>query len=253
MASRMVPTEPRSPMKTALMLGAAAVAGGVIGKKMSDAQYEKAMKEEVPQSRGVGGPGMVEGSYIADWNRYLAEFRVQYGNQMISIAMETAKAIQSEIQKADKGFDDSEFPSVSRIPIIAPYDRRSIESVLYRNGTNIYLTGRYLVPWGMIHEQNFIGAGDLASPYKMSTAIRNSTIISGHERAFDPVNRQNTLRYIRMMERIAGKHIETMFDRFEKIHLPRPSIGSWSEIDFMGDSLYRPFVMVFDMDIRALN
>lgn len=253
MASRMVPTEQRSPMKTALMLGAAAVAGGVIGKKMSDAQYEKAMKEEIPQSRGVGGPGMVEGSYIAEWSRYLAEFRSNYGNQMVSIALETAKTIQEEIQRADKGFDESEFPSISRIPIIAPYDRRSVESVLYRSGTNIYLTGRYLVPWGMIHENSFTGSGELASPYKLSMAIRSSSLISGHERAFDLPNRQNTLRYIRMMEHIVGKHTEKMFDRFEKIKLPRPQIGSSDDVPFTTDSLYRPFVIIFDMDIRSIN
>ena len=253
MASKMVPTEPRSPMKTALMLGTAAVVGGVIGKKVSDAQYEKAMKEEVPQSRGIGGPGMVEGSYISDWNRYVAEFRGRYGNSMISIAMDTAKAIQDDIKKADAGLGKSDFPSVSRIPIIAPYDRRSIESAFYRKGNNIYLTGRYLVPWGMIHANSFIGAGEFATPYKMSMAIRESNIIAGHERAFDISNRENTLTYIRMMERIAGKHIDSMFNQFERIKVPRPMIGSADEINFIGDTLYRPFVMVFDMDIRYMD
>lgn len=252
MASRMVPTEPRSPMKTTLMLGAAAVAGGVIGKKMSDAQYEKAMKEEVPQSRGVGGPGMTAGSSISEWNRYVAEFRNRYGNAMVTTAMDTARKIEMNINTAAKGLDDSEFPKVCRVPIIIHYDKRTIESVLYRNGNNIYLTGRYLVPWGMIHASAFVDNGSLSSPYKLSSALRTSNLISGHERAFDFEIRQKTLTYIRMMNQIAAAHIETMITKFESMGLPRPYIGNADDIDFQGDPIYVPFVMDFNVDIRGL-
>lgn len=254
MASKMVPTEPKSKLNTFLMVGAAAVAGAAIGKHLSDAQYEKAMKEEIPQSRGVGGPGIVEGSSIQEWNRYVAEYRARYGNKIVTMAMDCVSEIQSAIDLVTKGLEEDQIPKVSRIPIIVPYQRSLIEQELYRNGTNIYLTGRNLVPCGMIRETDFNPNGPLGTAYHLNSALRASRVIAGHERAFDPENRANTLLYIKMMNRIAYNKADELVKKFYKVGLQYSTyMGDGdSTMTKISDPLYRPFIISFDMDVRRL-